>query len=194
MRFDVAKRRSISKRTRFEIFKRENFTCAYCGKQPPATILHIDHIIAVANGGSNQDENLITSCVDCNLGKGTEPLTSKLPSIQEASKRKYELKEQLEEFAKHAQKLRDLKEEHVIKAMRYFLDNCFDEDQSGVIYVGETKQSFVCFLDRLPLYEIFDSIDKTIGRLGLIRKGGGDLNHFRYFCGVCWRKIKDPIK
>lgn len=62
-------RKSISKRTRFEIFKRDSFTCRYCGKRPPDTILHIDHILPVSKGGNNDLLNLITSCQECNMGK-----------------------------------------------------------------------------------------------------------------------------
>lgn len=36
--------------------------------------LQVDHVLAVALGGSNDDGNLATACKDCNLGKGTELL------------------------------------------------------------------------------------------------------------------------
>ena len=35
---------SISKKLRFEVFKRDGFQCQYCGKTPPAITLEIDHI------------------------------------------------------------------------------------------------------------------------------------------------------
>ena len=62
-------RKQISTRTRFEVFKRDGFTCQYCGGKPPAAILHIDHITPVSAGGTNDLANLVTSCKDCNLGK-----------------------------------------------------------------------------------------------------------------------------
>ena len=46
----MAKRQSMSKRLRFEIFARDEFTCRYCGKQPPEVQLVIDHIHPVADG------------------------------------------------------------------------------------------------------------------------------------------------
>lgn len=61
--------RLISSRRRFLILKRDNYTCKYCGKKAPETELHVDHILAVANGGSDEDVNLTTACVDCNQGK-----------------------------------------------------------------------------------------------------------------------------
>jgi len=63
------KRRQLSKRTRFEVFKRDSFTCQYCGRKAPDVILHVDHVEPVAGGGSDSLINLVTSCSDCNGGK-----------------------------------------------------------------------------------------------------------------------------
>jgi hypothetical protein len=57
-------------RLRFFILKRDNFTCQYCGRKSPETILEIDHVFPQSRGGDNDPANLITSCRDCNLGKG----------------------------------------------------------------------------------------------------------------------------
>ncbi len=60
---------ALSKRVRFEIFKRDSFTCQYCGNRPPEIVLEVDHIDPRSNGGSDDLINLITSCFDCNRGK-----------------------------------------------------------------------------------------------------------------------------
>jgi|WetSurMetagenome_2_1015567.scaffolds.fasta_scaffold71287_1 hypothetical protein len=62
-------RTSLSKKIRFEVFKRDKFTCQYCGEKSPDVILEVDHIDPVAKGGSNDLINLITSCKNCNRGK-----------------------------------------------------------------------------------------------------------------------------
>lgn len=62
-------RKPVSKRTRFEVFKRDKFSCQYCGKSSPDVVLHIDHIKPVSLGGKNTITNLVTACQDCNLGK-----------------------------------------------------------------------------------------------------------------------------
>ena len=67
-------RKSISKKIRFEIFKRDSFTCQYCGESAPKVILEVDHIKPVINGGTNDILNLITSCFDCNRGKSKREL------------------------------------------------------------------------------------------------------------------------
>lgn len=63
------KRKSISKKLRFEVFKRDGFIYQYCGRKAPDVVLHIDHITPVSKGGQNTLMNLGTSCIDCNLGK-----------------------------------------------------------------------------------------------------------------------------
>jgi hypothetical protein len=60
---------SVSTRTRFEVFKRDGFTCRYCGRKSPEVILEVDHISPVCVGGSNDPINLTTSCWECNRGK-----------------------------------------------------------------------------------------------------------------------------
>jgi len=67
-------RKTIGKKVRFEVFKRDSFTCQYCGEKAPNVVLHIDHIRPVADGGTNEILNLVTSCVACNSGKGARLL------------------------------------------------------------------------------------------------------------------------
>lgn len=71
------KRTPIPKSIRFEVFKRDSFRCQYCGKSAddPSVRLEVDHIIPVAKGGDNSIMNLITSCRDCNRGKGARELS-----------------------------------------------------------------------------------------------------------------------
>jgi hypothetical protein len=68
------KRKALSKKIRFEVFKKDNFTCQYCGAKAPKVELHVDHIKPVSRGGTNELENLTTSCLPCNLGKGNREL------------------------------------------------------------------------------------------------------------------------
>lgn len=68
------KRKGLSKKTRFEVFKRDSFTCQYCGKSAPDVILVVDHLHPVSKGGSNDLLNLVTSCEGCNSGKSDRTL------------------------------------------------------------------------------------------------------------------------
>lgn len=64
----------MSKKTRFEVFKRDAFTCQYCGAKAPDVVLQVDHVHPVASGGTDALINLVTSCAACNGGKGARPL------------------------------------------------------------------------------------------------------------------------
>ncbi len=67
-------RKAISKKVRFEVFKRDAFTCQYCGAKSPDAILVVDHIKPVFTGGGNDITNLNTACQPCNAGKGATEL------------------------------------------------------------------------------------------------------------------------
>jgi hypothetical protein len=62
---------AITKRTRFEILRRDKHTCQYCGEKAPDVTLHIDHVVPVALGGDDKPGNLVAACRDCNSGKAS---------------------------------------------------------------------------------------------------------------------------
>jgi hypothetical protein len=64
----------LTQSQRFEILKRDKFTCRYCGRKSPEVILEVDHIFPVSKGGTNDPANLVSSCYDCNRGKGADLL------------------------------------------------------------------------------------------------------------------------
>lgn len=70
----ATRRKAIGKKDRFEVFKRDGFKCQYCGQSAPDVVLQVDHIRPVAGGGTNDILNLVTSCFDCNSGKGARAL------------------------------------------------------------------------------------------------------------------------
>lgn len=65
----------IKKSVRFEVFKRDSFTCQYCGEKAPDVVLEIDHITPVSGGGGNDILNLVTACKACNAGKSDRPIS-----------------------------------------------------------------------------------------------------------------------
>lgn len=71
----MAKRKPLSKLIRFEVLKRDAFTCQYCGAKAPDVLLEVDHITPVKEGGTDDILNLITACRDCNRGKGAKQLS-----------------------------------------------------------------------------------------------------------------------
>jgi len=64
-------RKMISAGRRHDVFKRDRYRCAICGKSSKEDDikLEVDHIIPVAEGGTDDLDNLQTLCIDCNRGK-----------------------------------------------------------------------------------------------------------------------------
>ncbi len=64
--------RKVSNSLRFEVFQRDKHTCQYCGRRAPEVELEVDHLVPVAGGGTDDFENLVTSCRECNSGKSAK--------------------------------------------------------------------------------------------------------------------------
>lgn len=174
-------RKSLSKKIRFEVFKRDNFTCQYCGATPPDVILHIDHIHPVADGGTNDIDNLITACQPCNTGKGARLLSSAPKTLKEKAAAMKEATDQLAEYNKILQDKAIQLEKHaweVVSALEGFksVDSCNKED----------LQSIKQFLKRMPLQYVIDAAEKADAKFPH-RK----LAKFKYFCGICWNIIRE---
>lgn len=64
---------AVSKSLRYQILRRDNHACRYCGATAPDATLRIDHVVAVTLGGSDDPSNLVTACFDCNASKSATP-------------------------------------------------------------------------------------------------------------------------
>src|SRR5687767_2294379 len=94
----MSERRPLSKRLRFEVFKRDLFTCQYCGSAPPSVVLEVDHIQPVIEGGTDEEGNLVTACFDCNRGKAARLLTVAPEALSDRAARIAEAEEQLQGY------------------------------------------------------------------------------------------------
>jgi hypothetical protein len=181
------KRKPVSTRTRFEIFKRDNFTCQYCGRKPPEIILEIDHITPVSKSGDEDPINLLTACFDCNRGKSNIEIKNKKerPDLKQINEENLEREIQLKEYykylsVKHKKQQKDMNE--IIEYWEIINGNQWTINPSG-------RQSIKRFLDHLPKQEIIDAIEistciETVYVSDIERR-------WKYFCGVCWHKMKD---
>ena len=68
----LQKLQNEGKKRRFDVFCRYGFRCIYCGGQPGAEHLHVDHFIPKSRGGSDNDENRVCACDKCNLAKSSD--------------------------------------------------------------------------------------------------------------------------
>ena len=56
------------------LFRRDDFTCLYCGNQFPISQLTRDHIVPRCQGGKDSWTNVATACTRCNHLKGSKSL------------------------------------------------------------------------------------------------------------------------
>ena len=68
----IRRPRARVKLTKKEIFRRDNYTCQYCGRQ--SRNLTVDHVIPRHHGGQHNWENLVSACPACNRRKGGRTL------------------------------------------------------------------------------------------------------------------------
>ncbi len=59
--------------SRKNLFKRDRYTCQYCGAQPGPEELTIDHVVPRSAGGRSTWENCVLACVPCNRRKADRP-------------------------------------------------------------------------------------------------------------------------
>lgn len=65
----IVRPRLVVQFSRQEVFRRDHFTCQYCGKKNVE--LTIDHILPRKLGGKHAWTNVITACISCNRRKGS---------------------------------------------------------------------------------------------------------------------------
>lgn len=184
----MTKRKSLSKHTRFEIFKRDGFTCQYCGRTPPQVILHVDHVFPVASGGDNSDMNLVTSCEDCNQGKSDRHLDQASPSLSNQVAVAKERREQMSEFNAFLMQQRT-EELEAVRELGLYWNNKFRRQKNKWVFGEARAESIRRIMKRLPLADIYDSIDIAFAKKGGFAGEEEPYGLWKYFCGICWNKV-----
>ena len=156
----MANRKPLSKKMRFEVFKRDKFTCQYCGRTAPDVILEVDHIKPVAEGGTNDLINLVTSCKDCNRGKGKRELSddSAVKVQQEQLKELAKKSEQLEMMLKWKDELLSLGDREASAICDYI-------NETYRLIVGEGgKNQIRIWLKKYSVEELITATDDAFAR------------------------------
>lgn len=174
---------AISKRLRYEILRRDNYSCRYCGESVPDVRLTIDHVVPVSLGGSDEPGNLVAACPDCNAGKAAS--NPDAPLVADVS-------DNAVRWAAALQQAFNIESEKV--QVKYELSEYFEDEWYGrnEIQRYEARK-----------YDLPEGWEDTIWRFwklgitGWLMDDAIDVAHrsrasdkFRYFCGVCWSKIR----
>ena len=186
----MGERKGLSKKTRFEVFKRDKFTCQYCGRMSPDVILEVDHIKPVAEGGTNEMINLITACRDCNRGKGKVKLSddAELKKQQEQLAELAEKREQLQMMMEWRTELAELQQEEVDAIADYW------ENANGLFSLTDQgRATAMHYLKQFTLPEILDAIDISLAQYYF--KGSGPDNKrienaWNKVGGICYNRRK----
>lgn len=172
---------SLSKKLRFEVFKRDGFKCQYCGSVPPIVVLEVDHIIPVSKKGSNDIDNLLTSCFDCNRGKSNRELTA-LP--QTTVEKITLLKEREAQYKEYRKLIKNI-------------DNRINEEMDEVddILIESHNYHLLERFKQLSLKKFINSLGLEVVKEAMytaVSKQPHDAEKaIRYFCGICWNKIRE---
>lgn len=175
-------RKAISKKKRFDIFKRDGFSCQYCGSTPPKVILQVDHIFPVSLGGDNHEDNLITSCQPCNLGKHATPLSTIPKSLKQKAIEVKESEEQIKAYHDVLYARRD----RILSEAWEVVDILGIRNNDGTVRSDWIK-GIKGFIDKLGAFDVSEYA--TIAASARCRSGKE--YRFKYFCGICWNKIRE---
>jgi len=184
-RVPTTKPRHLDKKRRFAVFKRDNFACQYCGRRPPDTMLVVDYLTPVSEGGTDDSDNLITACEACNQGSGyMEPLLD--------SKEREKAQEALEQTARMIHLIavdgeRTKKEDELIGPLREEWRSYSDDDGKQAPTASNWRSVLLQFSAQLNTESVRDAIAIAMQKIGLV----GPLGKWKYFCGVCRKKIEE---
>jgi hypothetical protein len=170
----------ISKGLRFDVFKRDGFQCQYCGAHPPSVLLEVDHINPVKLGGDNQIDNLITACQPCNRGKSAKPLNIAPKGLAEKAAETAEREAQVAEYSKIMEAARDRLYRDAWRVAEALTPGA----EAG--YSSDRLNGIVHFVKHLGVHEVLDAVN-----IANAKHNRGSSGAFKYFCGICWRKIRD---
>lgn len=76
--------------SRHNIYLRDDNTCQYCGKRFTRAELNLDHVIPRSQGGNTSWENIVCSCIPCNLRKANRtPIQAGMALLREPFRPKW---------------------------------------------------------------------------------------------------------
>jgi hypothetical protein len=163
----------VSKRLRYEILKRDNHTCRYCGAAAPEATIRIDHVTPVSLGGTDDPSNLVAACHDCNAGK-----TSSNPAAPLVA-------DVAQDAIRWAAAMQEAGEVMAVEREKFYEYGQAFEKIWAPRYIPSDGANAIESMYRagLPIDELRDAAWIALGARSVD-------NRFSYFCGVAWRKVR----
>lgn len=176
---------AVSKRLRFEVLRRDNHTCRYCGATAPNVKLTVDHVTPTALGGSDSPGNLITACEPCNSGKSSVPADAAIVAevTQDALRWAAALKQAAVELeAQEAPKL----------AYRQAFQqawNTWTYESGGQRSPAPLDENWRTSIERFRVTGLPVSVWPDVIETAMTNPTVKLPNVFKYVCGIAWRMI-----
>ncbi|KOG33322.1 HNH endonuclease [Streptomyces resistomycificus] len=174
----------VSKRLRYEILRRDNHTCRYCGASAPDVPLRVDHVTPVALGGTDEPTNLATSCEPCNSGKSSATVDSAV--VAGVSDDALRWAAAMKQAAVNLQELEKPKDEYRDAFLAEWNRWHVGKDETEKVPLDDGwKQSIERFrVAGIPTWMWADIVDAAMAN----QKVKPDRT-FRYVCGIAWNKV-----
>lgn len=173
---------TVTKRVRFEVLRRDDHTCRYCGGCPPDVVLTVDHVTPVALGGGDDPSNLVAACKDCNAGKTSVPPGA--PLIADVARDAMRWSAAMATAAEAALRERDEMIERV-EAFQVAWDNWQIHGQSLPLEPNWQASVHRWLAMGMPMDLITDAIP-----VAMTAKGVKPDDVFRYAAKVVWNQIR----
>lgn len=178
---------AVSRRLRFEILRRDNYTCRYCGAKAPDVALQVDHVTPVALGGSDEPTNLVTSCTECNSGKASSSPDAEL--VEDVSDTAAVFADAIEIAVQRRREREDASDAEVRRFREWWDTYTYVNSDDKIPLPTAWEATIERFLTLgLTLEDLFKFTDQAMG--ARLRRGGPH-GEFRYFCGIAWNVVKD---
>ncbi|MEU9578822.1 HNH endonuclease [Streptomyces chilikensis] len=177
---------AVSKRLRYEVLRRDNHTCRYCGAAAPDVKLTVDHVVPQALGGSDEPSNLVTACEACNSGKTSVPADAPIvASVADDALRWAEAMKKAAEMA-HADHQARLDYREAFRAAWDDWSYGPDHDKKPLPLPDGWAGSLDSMREAgLPDWELSEAVTAAMSAQKVT-----PANTFRYFCGICWKKVR----
>ncbi len=176
---------AVSKRLRFEVLRRDNHACRYCGRTAPEVKLTVDHVIPETLGGTDDPGNLVAACADCNSGKSSVPADAAIVEdvAQDAVRWARAMR-----YAKETHQFTWWREENRLAGIRVTWDKWTWGGSEATFPLPHGWQSTVLAWFTAGLDE--DDVGHAIN-VAMRAKGVAVENRWRYCCGVAWRMVRE---